>query len=129
MGWFDNLFGKREHPAHQHRQDGFNAFNLAFDSHPATPDLDHEMEITIKVRIVGDRKKFTWEKARIKSYGIVGFASHPPNRIELLGKVVNGRVVLNQAAVGHELTHILSWSGPGKLIANPDKLQELFKSV
>ena len=127
MGWFDSFFGEKEHPAHQFRKNGFNEFNKAFNSHPATPDLDYEMEVIIKVRVIGDCKKFTWDEAKIKENGIVGFVSHPPNRIELLCKVVNGRVVFNQATLGHEFNHILSWMGPGKLIANPDKLKKLFK--
>jgi len=125
MGWFKNIF-KRPHPSHQYRQDGFKSFDKAFNSHPDTPELDHEMEILIKVRIVGDYKKFTWKKAQMKEAGIVGYASHPPNKIELLGKIVNGRIVLHQAVAGHEFQHILSWASPGKLIANPDKLKRLF---
>lgn len=123
MWWFS-----RKHRSHDHRKTMFKYSNKAFDLHPNTPDIDITLEFKLKVRIVGDCSKFTWEKARVKENGIAAFASHSSseNRIENISKMVNGQIVFNQARLGHELQHILSWEGPGKLIANPDKLESVF---
>lgn len=122
MGLFD--FFKRTHRSHTDRQYGFEYFNKAFNWHKKTPDLDVTVEFPLKVRIVGSRDKFTWDKAKLKENGIVGYASQPPPLIEILGKRVNGQIICNQSSIGHELVHILNFLDLS--IANPDKLKKLF---
>jgi hypothetical protein len=46
------------------------------------------------------------------------------NDICVLGSLIDGRIVLNTAVLGHELTHLLNFTAP--VIANPDQLGALF---
>ena len=118
--WF-----KRKSQAHQWRKLGFQNFVTAFNCHADTPDLDTVIVLkNVAIRIVGGCQKFDWPKAQIKSNGVAGYATSE-NEISILGKIVNEKVVLNQAAIGHEFTHLLNFKNPS--IANPDELEELFE--
>jgi len=105
------------------REQGFNMIQKGFSNIEPTPDLHEQLELkNIKIVIVGDREQFGWKKAAAKNSPIIGYATHD-NEIWILGKVVNGKIVVNEAVIGHEITHLLNFKDPG--IANPDKFQDL----
>lgn len=105
------------------REQGFNMIERGFSGLETTPGLYKEVQIErVKVIIVGDREQFKWQKAAAKDSAIIGYAT-PNNEIWIFGKVVEGRIVINEAVIGHELVHLLNFQDT--TIANPDKLQEL----
>lgn len=107
------------------REQGFNMIQRGFSNLEATPDLYEEVQIkNIKVIIVGDRKQFTWKKAAAENSSIIGYAT-PDNEIWIFGKEVEGKIVLNEAVLGHELAHLLNFKNPK--IANPDRFRDLNK--
>ena len=107
------------------REQGFNMIQRGFSNLESSPDLHEEIELqNIKVIIVGEREQFTWEKAAAASSSIIGYAT-PSNEIWIFGKVVEGKIVLNEAVLGHELAHLLNFKNPK--IANPDKFRDLNK--
>ena len=88
-----------------------------------TPNLNEVIDLkNVKVHIVGDRKYFKWDIAAAYGSPVSGYATSK-NEIYVFGKIVKGKVVLNQAILGHELTHLLSFKN--SKIANPDKLDDL----
>ena len=88
-----------------------------------SPDL-HEVLLleNVTIHIVGHRKHFQWEKAATFGSSVVGYANKK-NEIWLLGKIVDGKIVINQVVLGHELNHLLNFKNPK--IADPDKLDDL----
>jgi hypothetical protein len=107
------------------REQGFNMIQRGFSNLESSPDLHEEIELrNIKVIIVGEREQFTWEKAAAANSSIIGYAT-PSNEIWIFGKMVEGKIVLNEAVLGHELTHLLNFKNPK--IANPDKFRDLNK--
>ena len=105
------------------RKIGFNEIQKGFASFDKTPDLHEVIELkNIKVHIVGDRKHFKWDRAAAYGSPVAGYATRK-NEIYVFGKLVKGKVVLNQAILGHELTHLLNFKNPN--IANPDKLDDI----
>ena len=74
----------------------------------------------ITIHIVSDRKYFNWPKARNPETGITGYADK--NQLWILGKKANGKIVLNQAVLGHEFNHILR--NHHREIMDPDRLAE-----
>jgi len=105
------------------RKIGFNEIQKGFASLEKTTDLHEIIELrNIKVHIVGDRKYFKWQKAAAFGSPVVGYAT-TKNEIFLFGKVVKGKIIINQAILGHELNHLLNFKNPK--IANPDKLDDL----
>ena len=105
------------------REQGFNMIQKGFSNIESTPGLYKEIELKrVKIFIVGDREQFKWEKAAAKGSPIIGYAT-PSNEIWVFGKKINGKIVLNEAVIGHELVHLLNFKTP--VIANPDKLDEL----
>lgn len=107
------------------REQGFTMIERGFSGLEATPGLYREIRLeSVKVIIVGDREQFKWQKAAAKDSAIIGYAT-PHNEIWIFGKVVDGRIVINEAVIGHELVHLLNFQDA--TIANPDRLQELNK--
>ncbi|MBW1962686.1 MAG: hypothetical protein JRJ04_14680 [Deltaproteobacteria bacterium] len=105
------------------RKVGFNEIQKGFDYLPKTPNLYKVVELkNVKIHIVGDRKHFKWDRAAAHGSPVVGYAT-TKNEIFLFGKVINGKIVINQAVLGHELTHLLNFQDPE--IANPDNLDDL----
>jgi hypothetical protein len=41
----------------------------------------------------------------------------------VFGKMVNGKIIMNQVILGHEFNHLLNFENPK--IADPDKLDDL----
>ena len=94
-----------------------------FESLKVTEDLYEVIELNnIKIHVVGDRKKFKWEKAAAYGSPVAGYATNN-NEIWVLGKVVKGKIIINQAILGHELNHLLNIKDPR--VANPDDLEDL----
>lgn len=109
-----------------YRKDGFKAYSMSFALVSDTLELYKIIKIkNIEVHIVGDRSKFIDKRARLVEKGVVGYATAKNGvyQIWLFGKIVNGKVIVNQAVLGHEFNHILKYVD--KSITNPDKLDEL----
>lgn len=106
-----------------YRKYGFRIVERGFVSLEESPDL-HEVFLleNLTIHIVGHRKHFPWEKASAIGSPIVGYANKK-NEIWLLGKIVEGKIVINQVVLGHELNHLLNFKNPK--IADPDKLDDL----
>jgi len=105
------------------REQGFTMMQRGFSELEPTPELYREVTLQqVKVVIVGDRQQFRWSKAAAENSGILGYAT-PDNEIWVFGKVVNGEIVVNEAVLGHELTHLLNFQDTR--IANPDTLSNL----
>lgn len=103
------------------RKAGFKLIQQGFSAIENTPDLEETVVLkTVRIRIVGDRKHFRKETA---AYGtrLLGYATSD-NEITVLGKRVGDQLVINQAVLGHELTHLLNFRNLA--IANPDDLDE-----
>ena len=98
-------------------------FQRGLEAVPESPEL-HEV-ITLRnvtIHIVGHRKHFNYEKASAYGSPIAGYAT-PSNEIWLLGKVVEGKIVVDQAILGHELKHLLHYQN--KKVAKPDQLEAI----
>jgi hypothetical protein len=97
------------------RMDGFDAQWRGFNSLKSDPDLHYETEIKVKVIVVGNL-------ADIGYPGAAATYSHPEGAIRIVGKRINGKIVLCPAVIGHEIQHALEYQDGG--FANPDKLEE-----
>lgn len=105
------------------REQGFTMIQRGFSGLEPTPGLYREVTLKqIKVVIVGEREQFQWAKAASKNSNILGYAT-PANELWIFGKVVDGKIVVNEAVLGHELTHLLNFQDAR--IANPDTLRDL----
>lgn len=105
------------------RRVGFNEIQKGFDHLEKTPDIHEIVKLdTITVHIVGDRKYFSWDKAAAYGSPVAGYATSK-NEIYVFGKRIRGKIVVNQAILGHELNHLLNFKNPN--IANPDQLDDL----
>jgi hypothetical protein len=69
-----------------------------------------ETTITVKV-VIGDE---------IPKAGAVASYSHPQGVIHIPGKLVDGKIVICPALLGHEIQHALEYQDPGKRFMNPD---------
>jgi len=106
-----------------HRRSGFEQIQAGFDALPPTPGLYRVVVLDrVRVHIVGDRNRFDAPSAAAYGSPIVGYATRA-NEIWLFGKVVDGRIVLNQAVLGHELNHLLNFRLPQ--VVDPDSLDDL----
>jgi hypothetical protein len=97
------------------RMDGFDAQWRGFNSLKGDPTLHYETEIKVKVIVVGNM-------ADIGYPGAAATYSHPEGVIRIVGKKINGKIVLCPAVIGHEIQHALEYQDGG--FANPDKLDE-----
>jgi len=97
------------------RMDGFNAQWRGFNLLKGDADLYYETEIKVKVVVVGDPAKLGYP-------GAAGTYSHPEGIIRILGKKINGKIVLCEAVLGHEIHHALQFQDGG--FADPDKFEE-----
>jgi len=106
------------------RNEGFQAFQWHFNA-LRNEDKDFHKQIyidNVKVHIVTDRKYFNWNVAAAYGSPVAGYAN-TDNEIWLFGKKVDGKVIINQAILGHELNHLLNFKDSE--VADPDKLEEL----
>ena len=108
------------------RKVGFDEIQKGFASLEKTPGLQNLHEIielkNVKIHVVGDRKFFKWDRAAAYGSPIAGYATSG-NEIYVFGKLVKGKIIVNQAILGHELNHLLNFKNPK--VANPDKLDDL----
>ena len=105
------------------RKAGFEKANKGFKSVYKESELHETIElVNVTVHIVGNRDKFKFKKAAAYGSPIQGYATRK-NEIWIFGTVVNGRIVLNQAILGHELNHLLQFNHPQ--VHNPDKLDDI----
>jgi len=108
------------------RRVGFNELQKGFASLEKTPELQNLHEVVVlknvKIHVVGDRKYFNWDRAAAYGSPIAGYAT-TKNEIFVFGRIVKGKIIVNQAILGHELNHLLNFRN--KKIANPDKLDDL----
>ena len=104
------------------RKSGFDKIQKSFNTLENTPDLYEIIELkNVKIYIVGSREFFELKSIEF-GFPIAAY-SNSNNKIYVLGKIVKGKIVLNQAILGHELNHLLNFKNPK--IANPDKLDDL----
>jgi len=96
----------------QYRKIGAEYHERWFKALPETPNLYEVVRIDkVTIHIVSDRKDFTWEKARGRETGIAAYAT-TNNEIDILGKKIGNRTVVNQFILGHEFKHILNFNDP-----------------
>ena len=109
--------------ATDYRKEGFRMTQRGFDRIESTPNLNRVIELeNVKVHIVGSRKYFDYDKAAVDGSRIAGYAN-TNNEIWIVGKLVNGKVVLNQAILGNKLSLLLN--SKDSEFGNPDRLDEL----
>lgn len=105
------------------RKEGFDSIQKGFSQLKETPDLHKVIVLKeVKIHIVGHRSLFSWNVAAAYGSPIAAYAN-TNNEIWIIGTLVNGKVVINQAVLGHELKHLLNFKEPG--VANPDALDDL----
>lgn len=109
---------------HSLNQDGFKSFRSAFDGVGSTIRFHEKIKIGgIEVNIVSDKDMFEdWANDK---YGpaLVGYVTE--KEVYVLGKIVNGKIIVDQAVLGHEFNHLLNIKN--SKVANPDRLEELIK--
>jgi len=109
--------------ATDYRKEGFRMLEAGFASLAETPDLHHVIKLKdVTIHIVGRRSLFGDGKAAAYGSPVAAYAN-TNNEIWLFGKEVDGKIILNQAILGHELYHLMEFSS--KELANPDKLDEM----
>lgn len=109
--------------ATDYRKHGFESIQKGFGPIEESADLYEVVELkNVKVIIVGHRSRFNNKRAAAYGSPVIGYATRK-NEISLFGKIVKGKIVLNQAVLGHELEHLLQFKN--NKIANPDKLDEI----
>jgi hypothetical protein len=105
------------------RKEGFALLEKGFSYEDGSPSLNRTVELSnVRVHIVGDQNLVGPGQARDSHPGLVGYSTSE-NDVYLLGKVVGGKIIVNQAVLGHELMHLLHFKDPA--IANPDTLDRL----
>lgn len=105
------------------RKEGFNLIQKGFASMDETPNLYEVVSLDrVKVHVVGRREQFNYQRAAAYGSPVAGYATSG-NEIWLFGRAAKGKVVLNQAILGHEFMHLLNFKNPH--IANPDQLDDL----
>lgn len=104
-----------------YRAEGFKMFGEAFKCYSVDTSL-HEVVVldSVTVHIVGDRKHFGWDRAAAYGSPILGYATSK-NEIYVFGRRQNGKIVIDQAVLGHELNHLLQFRN--RNIANPDAIE------
>lgn len=109
--------------ATDYRQVGFDEMRKGFETFDRDPEM-HEVIILkdVKIHIVGDRRKFAHPRANRPGVLTQGYAT-PDNEIYILGATRNGRIVINQGVLGHEVNHLLFWHNPR--VHDPDKLEDI----
>lgn len=126
MGLVYSLTGCVSFPT-DYRKEGFKIVQKGFVSIEESPEelsnLHEVIELkNVRIHIVGQRKFMKWGRALKQGSRVLGYATSR-NEIYLFGKIVDGKIIVNQAVLGHELNHLLNFKNPK--IADPDKLDDL----
>jgi len=109
--------------ATDYRKVGFREIQRGYASLHKPSDLYEVIELPkVTVHIVGDRDKFNWHKASTYGSPVLGYATRD-NQIWVFGTQVKGRIILNQAVLGHELNHLLQFANPK--VQDPDQLDDI----
>lgn len=109
--------------ATDYRKIGFKEMQRGFAKLYSPSDLHEIVKIRdVTIHIVGDRKYFRWDRASAYGSPVQGYATRK-NEIWVFGTVVKGRIVLNQAILGHEFNHLLQFNHPQ--VHNPDLLDDI----
>lgn len=107
---------------------GFWYMQQSFEALPSDPKINKTIILKeVKVHIVSDCTRYGIDTFRDPDKRVVGYATSD-NEIWILGKRVNGKIVVNQAVLGHELAHLLSYRDFWELIS-PDLYEPLFDSI
>jgi hypothetical protein len=91
------------------RKDGFNAQWRGFSSIPGQPS-EREAVISVRVIVTEDLPP-----------GVAATYSHPQGIIRIRGKAVDGKAVVCESVLGHEVMHALQFQDGG--FVNPDELE------
>jgi len=117
------LFSSCAPLASDYRREGFNFLQRSFESFKTTKDLNVTVVLkNVKIHIGSDRKHFPWDKASAYGSPVAGYATSG-NEIFVFGKRLGGKIIVNQAILGHELNHLLNFQDPK--VSNPDELDQL----
>lgn len=109
--------------ATDYRKVGFREMQRGFVMLERPPDLRETIELkNVKVHIVGDRRHFDWDRASSPGSRVLGYARRS-NEIWVFGARVDGKIILNQAVLGHEFNHLLNFADPR--VADPDRLDDI----
>lgn len=109
--------------ATDYRKVGFREMQRGFLLLDQHPHLNETIELSrVRVHIVGNRRHFDWERAQSPQSRVLGYARRN-NEIWVFGARVDGKIVLNQAVLGHEFNHLLNFADPR--VADPDRLDDI----
>ncbi len=110
--------------ATDYRKVGFDEIQKGFSILYKPSALNEIIRLkNVTIHIVGDRSLFKWAKAANYGSPVAAYAT-TNNEIWLFGAMVKGRIVLNQAILGHEFNHLLQFNHP-TVVHNPDKLDDI----
>lgn len=103
------------------KQEGFDLIQKDFARYKKDKNLNITIELkNVKVHIVGGRKYFKWDKAAAYGSPVAGYATSK-NEIYIFGRLnKKGKIIVNQAILGHELNHLLNFNNSN--IAKGEKL-------
>lgn len=97
------------------RMEGFDAQWKGFATLPSDPSLYYETEIKVKVIVVAD-------SAQTGYPGAAATYTHPDGVIRIIGKKINGKIVLCPSVIGHEIQHALQFQD-GNFV-DADRMEE-----
>jgi len=104
-------------PNQYHRDQGMKEMQRWFSAQEQGPINKTILLKDVRVCIVGDRVQFKWTPAQSIDSGIAAYAD-TDNDVWILGRICNGKIIVNENHLGHEFLHLLNWVCPE--IANPD---------
>lgn|GEM_PF-4138807 len=115
-------------PAAQRYNQGFLDMLSCFNELKPTPELHEVIEMSngLKIHIVGHSDTFEWDYARVPEHRILGYFNPEKNEIWVLGKEHRGKLIVNEATLGHEIIHYLGTICPK--LADPDKFYRRSKT-
>ena len=104
-------------PITELRRDGFDMTSRSFDLIESNSAFSRSYNVNLRVTIVSDRSMFAHIPFRNQSRYVAGYYD---GGVWVIGKMVNGRIIVNQCVLGHEVQHALQHQSSE--VADPDKL-------